>query len=116
MRFKLPPEITVTKKQLASGGEYAYVFCHKQLGELGRLHVLHNNGQACLKCEVTGDAHDALTRMRQEILEPITLELVSYCVNYDTFVATGYAAPGLADDCTQVAWSKVPLITYRGAH
>ncbi len=37
MAFRLPPEITVSKKQLSQG--WAYVFRHQKLGKLGRMLV-----------------------------------------------------------------------------
>lgn len=74
--FSLPPEVTSTKTQL-SNGRFAYVFRHVTLGELGRLLIIpHSNGESQFVVEVSGDPDDPMTIKRQEILGPITSEML----------------------------------------
>lgn len=73
MAFRLPPDITVSKKDLPLG--LAFVFRHKKMGELGRLLVQDIGGQTQISSEVVGDPADPMTKKRQAILEPLTREL-----------------------------------------
>ncbi len=73
--FHLPPAVSMQKEQLPSG--WAYVFCHAELGLLGRL-VLQGlaSGHCQVSCEVAGDPADPLTAKRRAVLEPVTTALV----------------------------------------
>ena len=74
--FSLPPEVTSIKTQL-SNGRFAYVFRHITLGQLGRLLIIpHSNGESQFVVEVSGDPDDPMTIKRQEILGPITSEML----------------------------------------
>ncbi len=73
MPFSLPPEITVSKKKLPQG--WAFVFRHKEMGELGRLRVQEVGGETRISSEVVGDPADPMTERRRAILEPLTREI-----------------------------------------
>lgn len=74
--FSLPQDITSTKTQL-SNGRFAYVFRHVTLGELGRLLILpHSSGESQFSVEVSGDPDDPMTKKRQEMLGPISSEIL----------------------------------------
>lgn len=55
----------------------AYVFRHRELGQLGRI-VLEDRatGDCNVTCEVAGDPADPMTACRLKIFEPIGLEIV----------------------------------------
>lgn len=73
--FSLPAGMSYTKELLPVG--WAYIFRHKQLGQLGRL-VLQNQagGHTHISCEVAGDPDDPMTDQRRALLEPVTDRLV----------------------------------------
>lgn len=71
--FRLPPDVTCEHKQFPHGP--GYEFRHARLGQLGRLVLMDVGGQCHISSEVSGVPEDPMTRRRQEILEPITLEL-----------------------------------------
>jgi hypothetical protein len=64
------------QKELLPSG-WVYIFCHTELGLLGRL-VLQGlpSGHCQVSCEVAGDPADPLTAKRRKVLEPVTSELV----------------------------------------
>jgi len=72
--FKLPPDISVRKELLS--GTWAYVFRHKQLGDLGRI-ILQGrpDGRTNVTCEVVGDADDPMTEKRAAIFKPLGMAL-----------------------------------------
>lgn len=73
-RFELPPEVSVTKHRLPRG--WAYVFRHRDLGELGRILVRGTpDGNSRISCEVVGDPADPMTERRGEVFKPLGLEL-----------------------------------------
>jgi len=78
MKFRLPPEIKVTKQEYTEG--FSYVFRHQELGDLGQIRLTDFNGQTQISCEVAGDAADPMTATRQSILEPLTKEIVDQMV------------------------------------
>jgi len=78
--FSLPPGVTMQKTLLPEGC-WAYIFRHAQLGELGRLRILPHGNQSQFVCEVSGSPNDPMTVKRQEILEPITQELIAKMVS-----------------------------------
>lgn len=74
MAFRLPPEITVSKKRRSN--EWVYTFRHRELGELGRMRLQEvGGGQTHISCEVVGDPADPMTATRQALLEPVTRAL-----------------------------------------
>ena len=73
MPFSLPPEITLSKKKTPQG--WAFIFRHKEMGELGRLRVQGVGGKTRISSEVVGDPADPMTKKRQAILEPLTREI-----------------------------------------
>jgi hypothetical protein len=74
LSFHLPPDVTVTRENVAAG--VAYVFRHHQLGLLGRLIATDYPGeQTLLTAEVAGDAADPMTAERRAILEPMVEQL-----------------------------------------
>ncbi len=76
-KFDLPPDITMSK-ELLSNNRWAYVFRHLEMGNLGRILLLpHSSGQTQITCEVSGDPDDPMTIKRREILEPISMSIVS---------------------------------------
>ena len=74
--FQLPPGITVSKQTLP--GALAYVFRHKELGELGRILVqARGSDQSQISCEVVGDPDDPMTAVRTRIFEPLGIEITN---------------------------------------
>ena len=73
MPFSLPPEITVSKKKMPQG--WAFVFRHKEMGELGRLRVQGVGGETRISSDVVGDPADPMTERRRAILEPLAREI-----------------------------------------
>jgi hypothetical protein len=72
--FQLPPDVSFRKERLSIG--WAYVFRHKELGNLGRI-VLQGrpDGRTHVMCEVAGDPDDPMTDKRAEIFKPLGTEL-----------------------------------------
>ena len=73
--FRLPPGVSYQKEPLVD--DWAYVFRHTQLGQLGRL-VLHDipGGRCHVSCEVAGDPADPMSAQRLAVLQPVTTALV----------------------------------------
>lgn len=72
--FRLPPNLSFSKQPLPDG--WAYVFRHRQLGEVGRI-VLEEigDGRTHISCEVVGDPADPQTAERAAIFQPLGMEL-----------------------------------------
>ena len=79
MAFQLPPEITFSKERLSDC--WAYVFRHKELGELGRILLQEVGGQTRISCEVVGNPSDPITQKRRDIFEPLSREIVDQMGN-----------------------------------
>jgi hypothetical protein len=81
------------KESIPAG--WAYVFRHAELGLLGRL-VLQGlpSGHCQVSCDVAGDPADPRTARRQQVLEPVTTELVRRLeAQTATVVGTPWGAP-----------------------
>jgi hypothetical protein len=69
MPFKLPEGITFRKKALAQG--FAYVFRHKELGDIGRIVLSNRPDDRCqLSCEVAGNPEGPMTATRKALRRP----------------------------------------------
>ena len=79
MNFQLPPEITFSKQRLSDCS--AYVFRHKELGELGRILLQEVGGQTRISCEVVGNQTDPMTQKRKDIFEPLSREIANQMAN-----------------------------------
>lgn len=90
--FQLPPGVSYVKERLAYG--WAYVFRHRELGQLGRI-VLQGreDGRCHVTCEVVGDPDDPMTAQRMAILQPLTTDLMRRLA-----VQTGSTDVGLGVD------------------
>ncbi len=72
--FQLPPGVTFSKQRL--GDNWAYVFRHQGLGELGRIVLqVRSDGQCQISCEVVGEPTDPMTIRRAEIFGPLGIAL-----------------------------------------
>ncbi|MBM3282953.1 hypothetical protein FJY90_01740 [Candidatus Gottesmanbacteria bacterium] len=72
--FKLPPGVSFRKEFLS--GNWAYVFRHNELGELGRVVIQGRpDGRTYLTYEVVGDANDPMTEKRAAIFKPLSMSL-----------------------------------------
>lgn len=72
--FKLPPKVTFSKQLL--GNNWAYIFRHQELGNLGRV-VLQgrSDGKCQIFCELAGEPDDPMTIRRGEIFKPLGIAL-----------------------------------------
>lgn len=75
MKFRLPPDITLSKARVHN--QWIYTFRHKVLGELGRIRLKGVDGQTWILCEAVGDPNDSMTRKRQAIFEPLGKEIAN---------------------------------------
>jgi hypothetical protein len=73
--ISLPPDVSFRKQRLSTG-EWAYIFRHTSLGELGRI-VLSGraDGRTHVVCEVVGDEQDPMTQKRAAIFKPLGQEI-----------------------------------------
>jgi hypothetical protein len=72
--FRLPPDVWFEKQRLSNA--WAYVFRHRQLGEIGRILLQElGDGRCHISCEVVGDPSDPMTTQREAIFKPLGLEL-----------------------------------------
>ena len=62
--------------------DWAFVFRHKEVGELGRLRVQQVRGQTRISSEVVGDPADPMTKKRQATLEPLTSKISDEMVRF----------------------------------
>ena len=74
MAFKLPKDITVEKSMLPTGG-WEYKFRHDKYGNLGRILLQGVGDQTHISCEVAGEPDDPMTKKREKILKPLSIEL-----------------------------------------
>ena len=73
----LPPEVSFEARPVPAG--WAYMFRHRDLGEIGRLLVQEAKGKAeatHFSLEVVGDLEDPMTEKRKAIFEPLGIELM----------------------------------------
>ena len=91
-RFPLPPEVSVAKQRLSDG--WAYVFRHRDLGELGRILVQGTpDGNSRISCEVAGDPADPMTERRGEVFKPLGLGIARRLEERAGTVPESRAAP-----------------------
>ncbi len=76
MNIPMPPGVSFRKEVLQ--GNYAYIFRHFELGDLGRI-VIQGlpNGHCYLSCEVSGDPDDPMTAVRKKIFKPLSEQVAN---------------------------------------
>jgi hypothetical protein len=74
--FPLGPDVSYDKRTLTDGS-VAYVFRHRELGDLGRV-IVQARGETSCQCtaEVCGDPSDPMTEKRREIFAPLGTALL----------------------------------------
>jgi hypothetical protein len=74
--FPLGPDVSYDKRTLHDGS-VAYVFRHRELGDLGRV-IVQARGETSCQCtaEVCGDPSDPMTEKRREIFAPLGTALL----------------------------------------
>ena len=90
LNYKLPPGVTFTKELMADG-RYGYVFRHETMGQLGRILVLPLGNETQLQVEVSGDPDDPMTKVRQDILDPISRDILG---KMEDICGPGTGVPG----------------------
>lgn len=86
----LPKDVAM-HKDLTLDGNVAFVFRHKQLGELGKMIIVPQaNGQTRWDSCITGDPDDPMTNKRRAIIEPLFKAL---CQRADELFGSSPAQP-----------------------
>ena len=79
-RFPIPPEVSCHKEFL-SNGQVIYVFRHEDLGDVGRLLILPNDGESQFVFEVTGFEDDPMIVQKKAILGPISKDIFTLMIS-----------------------------------
>jgi hypothetical protein len=79
-RFPIPPEVSC-RKEFLSNGQVIYVFRHEDLGDVGRLLILPNDGESQFVFEVTGFEDDPMIVQKKAIIDPISKDIFSLMIS-----------------------------------